>query len=142
MSDRERDVLASWHANADAWTRAVRSREIPSRVAVTDNAIVAAVAACSPRAVLDVGCGEGWLARALGEQGMQVTGVDAVAALVERARAAGGADYLCLDYAALGDHGFAIAFDAAVCNFSLFGDASVDALLQALQRHVRPGGYL
>ena len=142
MSDRERHVLASWHANADAWTRAVRERAIPSRVAVTDNAIVAAVQACAPRTLLDVGCGEGWLARALNEQGMQVTGVDAVAALVERARAAGGADCLCLDYAALAAHDFAIAFDAAVCNFSLFGDASVDALLVALQRHIRPGGYL
>jgi len=142
MSDRERHILTSWHANADAWTRAVRERAIPSRVAVTDNAIVAAVRACAPRAVLDVGCGEGWLARALGEQGMQVTGVDAVAALVEQARAAGGADYLSLDYAALAEHDFGRAFDAAVCNFSLFGDALVDALLQALHRHVRPGGHL
>lgn len=142
MSDSERHILASWHANADAWTRAVRARAIPSRVVVTDNAIVAAVQACAPRTVLDVGCGEGWLARALNEHGMQVTGIDAVAALVEQARAAGGADYYCLDYAALAGHDFGSAFDAAVCNFSLFGDASVDALLLALQRHVRPDGHL
>ena len=58
MTDRERHILASWHANADAWTRAVRERAIPSRVAVTDNAIVAAVRVCAPRTVLDVGCGE------------------------------------------------------------------------------------
>lgn len=142
MTDRERHILASWHANADAWARAVRERAIPSRVAVTDNAIVEAVVACAPRTVLDVGCGEGWLARALNEQGMQVTGVDAVAGLVEQARAAGGAEYFCLDYAALAEHDFASAFDAAVCNFSLFGDASVDALLLALQRHVPPDGHL
>lgn len=143
MSDRERHILASWHANADAWTRAVRQRAIPSRVAVTDNAIIEAVTACAPRTLLDVGCGEGWLARAMGEQGMQVTGVDAVAALVEQARVAGGGpDYLCLDYTALANHAFVCAFDAAVCNFSLFGDTSVDALLLTLQRHVRPGGHL
>lgn len=142
MSDRERHILSSWHANAGAWTRAVRERAIPSRVAVTDNAIIEAVEACTPRTVLDVGCGEGWLARALGALGMQVTGVDAVAALVEQARAAGGADYLCLDYAALAEHDFACAFDAAVCNFSLFGDASVEALLRALSKHVRPDGHL
>ena len=44
---------------------AVRGGRIASRVAATDRAIVEAVGALRPARVLDVGCGEGWLARRL-----------------------------------------------------------------------------
>ena len=36
--------------------------------------------------MLDIGCGEGWLARALEAEGIRVTGIDAVPGLIERAR--------------------------------------------------------
>ena len=85
-------LARSWEANADAWTAAVRGGAIASRRAGTDAAIVAACAAALPSldgaAVLDVGCGEGWLARALAAHGARVLGIDASAPLVEAARAA------------------------------------------------------
>ena len=58
-------LLASWDANAAAWTTAVREQRIPSRRAGTDAAIVQACLRTIAATVLDVGCGEGWLARAL-----------------------------------------------------------------------------
>ncbi|HSK40392.1 MAG TPA: hypothetical protein VK943_11555, partial [Arenibaculum sp.] len=65
--DRTAATLAdSWTANAGLWTQAVRSGAIASRRLATDDAVVRAVAARRPRRVLDLGCGEGWLARALG----------------------------------------------------------------------------
>ena len=64
----ESHILQSWTANAAAWTKAVRNREIESRVRATDAAVIAAVADQKPRTVLDLGCGEGWLAHALEQQ--------------------------------------------------------------------------
>src|SRR5690606_8793522 len=82
-------ILEAWRANAAPWTDAVRAGRIASRRQVTDRAIIDAVSAQRPHTVLDVGCGEGWLARALATRGMTVTGIDAVPALVEQARAGG-----------------------------------------------------
>jgi len=45
---------------------------------VTDRAILDAVLACRPRTVMDLGGGEGWLALALQQNGIEVTAVDAV----------------------------------------------------------------
>ena len=110
----EEQILRSWQVNASPWSRAIRSASIASRELVTNAAIMDAMAyvaadfgaaksgadksgaakfsaanmdgaSSGPLRVLDVGCGEGWLARALGAQGMRVTGIDAVPALVAAA---------------------------------------------------------
>jgi 2-polyprenyl-3-methyl-5-hydroxy-6-metoxy-1,4-benzoquinol methylase len=76
LSERDR-LRRSWVANAPAWVDAVRGQRIESRCLVTDAAIVEAVLDQQPSTVLDLGCGEGWLARALASHGIEVTGVDA-----------------------------------------------------------------
>jgi SAM-dependent methyltransferase len=136
-------LLASWSANAGAWTDAVRERRIASRRAVTDAAIVEAVLRHRPRHVLDVGCGEGWLCRALAGRVETVTGVDGAPELIARAQAAGGGDFRCVDYARLADAPEAAGsgFDLIACNFALLDDR-VEALLAALARIVAPGGRL
>ncbi len=133
-------ILEAWRANAAPWTDAVRAGRIASRRQVTDRAIIDAVSAQRPHTVLDVGCGEGWLARALATRGMTVTGIDAVPALVEQARAGGGGDFRVLDYTALDTLGS--RFDAAVCNFSLLGQQATDAVVRACGRLLEPGGVL
>ena len=62
-------LLALWQSNANAWTQAVRSASIESRRLATDQAVVDAVMRARPSRVLDVGCGEGWLTRALSTRG-------------------------------------------------------------------------
>lgn len=57
--------------NADKWTAVVRSGGVESRRLVTDQAIIEAVLAQKPQRVLDIGCGEGWLIRALGKEGVE-----------------------------------------------------------------------
>ncbi|PXV61345.1 Methyltransferase domain-containing protein [Dyella jiangningensis] len=138
----EARILDAWQANAPAWERAVREERIESRRLVTDQAIVDAVLARSPRTVIDVGCGEGWLARALAAQGVQVIGVDVVPALVESARAKGGGAFRVLSYEDIAAGALRERADIVVCNFSLLGGASVDALLAAVPGLLAPGGRL
>ncbi len=143
MTGEAERLRASWDRNAGAWTEAVRGGGIPSRRAGTDAAIVEAAARVPGRRVLDVGCGEGWLARALAARGREVVGTDGSAGLVERAREAGGGTFRVLGYdeieadpACLGG-----PFDAVVCNFALLGDRAAP-LLRALATALAPEGRL
>jgi len=142
VSDAEEAILRVWHDSAAPWARAVREGRIASRRQVTDAAVAAAVCAHSPRRVIDLGCGEGWLVRALAGQGIDVLGVDAVPALVDAARAAGGGRYRVMDYTAIAAGDLCERADVVVCNFSLLGDESVDALLRATPSLLSPAGVL
>lgn len=137
----EQAILSAWHDNARPWTRAVREGSIASRRLVTDAAIVAAVRSYSPRSVIDLGCGEGWLMRALAGEGIEVLGVDAVPELVAQAGAGAGRAVL-LDYPAIAAGALAERADVVVCNFSLIGEASVAAVLGAVPTLLQPGGVL
>lgn len=155
-------LQASWETNAASWTRAVREGRIPSRRAGTDDAIVAvagrlldararaAPAERTPR-VLDVGCGEGWLSRALAARGAEVLGVDGSEPLIEAAAAhdvpadpaAAAPSFGVATYDELERRGDVAAgpFDLVVCNFALLGDP-VAPLLAALARRLAPNGRL
>ncbi|HEX8318026.1 class I SAM-dependent methyltransferase [Longimicrobium sp.] len=140
---REDALVRSWSHNAEAWTRTVREGGIESRRLVTDVAIVRTVLERRPERVLDLGCGEGWLARALAEQGIGVVGIDVSPELVDAARRAGGGEFHALAYDALAaDPALAGGeYDAVVCNFALLDEHPVP-LLSALRRVLHPGGAL
>ena len=140
--DPERRIEQSWRENAAAWTEAVRQGRIPSRRAGTDAAILAAIRQAAPRSVLDVGCGEGWLARALAAEGARVVGIDAAPELIAAARALGGA-FETLRYEALGAAATILGapFDAAVCNFSLLGE-DIATVLRGIRALLRRNGVL
>ena len=63
-SSNDRKIIDSWHRNAAPWSLAIREDQIESRTLVTNQAIVDAIVSRSARTLLDIGCGEGWLARA------------------------------------------------------------------------------
>lgn len=114
-------IHPTWVANAAVWTTAVRSGAIASRRLATDGAIVAAATALAPASVLDLGCGEGWLARALGARGIAVTGIDGSAPLIAAAERDGGGRFLTVSYAEFtGDPARAGSrFDLTIANFAL-----------------------
>jgi 2-polyprenyl-3-methyl-5-hydroxy-6-metoxy-1,4-benzoquinol methylase len=133
-------LTRGWRTHSAAWTEAVRTSRIASRVAVTDAALITAILELRPARVLDLGCGEGWLARRLAPQGIAVTGIDAAPELIAAAQAAGGGDFRVADYGELpSDLG---RFDLAVSNFALLGREPVERLLTALPEFLEPGAAL
>lgn len=122
------------------WTTAVRERQIESRRLVTDQAIVNAVLDRSPRSVLDLGCGEGWLARALTASGIEVIGIDAIPALIEQAQQAGAGDFRVMSYEDVAAGRLKLSVDAVVCNFALLGDESVAGLFGVVRSLLKPHG--
>jgi 2-polyprenyl-3-methyl-5-hydroxy-6-metoxy-1,4-benzoquinol methylase len=136
-------IRRSWDANAAAWAQVVREGSIASRRAGTDAAILAACLQQRPRRLLDVGCGEGWLARALTAEGIEVVGIDCSAALIEAARTAGGGNYFVAEYESLIQDPKSAPgpFDAVVCNYSLFSEP-LSPLLAALAKRLSPQGRL
>jgi len=140
---RELEIIKSWYSNAQAWSNAIRTASIASRKLVTNQAIIDAVASIAPRRILDMGCGEGWLARALSTLGMNVIGVDIVPDLIARAGALGGGEFHVRDYASIANQQLRLGpFDAVVCNFSLLGEQSVESLIAALPSYLNDPGYL
>ncbi|CAG8872456.1 class I SAM-dependent methyltransferase [Pseudomonas fluorescens] len=143
MSAPETALLDSWHHNARAWIDAIRSGTIESRQKVTDQAILLAVLGRQPERVLDLGCGEGWLLRALADRGIEAVGVDGDATLVEAARAAGAAPVHLASYEQLAEAEVDIGRDYnLICaNFALLHQ-DIIPLLAAMNTLLAPGGAL
>lgn len=143
MSEREPEghILESWRANATPWTQAIREQQIESRRLVTNQAIIDAVARRAPRTALDIGCGEGWLARAMADRGIVTIGVDAIPALIDAARRAGPGDFRVATYDAIAHGALAgIRVDVAIANFALLGAESAERLVAAVPELLAPAG--
>jgi RluA family pseudouridine synthase len=95
--------------------------------------------------VLDLGCGQGALARALAPQGVLVVGVDASPRLIDLARkrcarAAPAARFVVGDARALDGLDRGPAFDAAACVLSLANIEPVEPVIAGAARRLRQGG--
>jgi len=139
----DRDLARSWDRNAANWTRVVRDGLIPSRRAGSDAAILDAIAERTPKRLLDIGCGEGWLIRAAAARtGCTSVGIDGAAALIAAARAADPANaYHVLAYHGLATAGVGTGFDVIVFNYALFAD-EIAPVLRAAARRLAPGGAI
>lgn len=150
----ELEIANCWKKNAQAWRQAIAGDQISSRIAVTNAAIIEAAIAEAPGRLLDLGCGEGWLCRALiarkptqaALSNLEIVGVDASAELLEIARGLSPAaeiSYLQADYQALlAAFENQARFETIVCNFSLLGEASVSAVFAAVPQLLSQTGRL
>jgi 2-polyprenyl-3-methyl-5-hydroxy-6-metoxy-1,4-benzoquinol methylase len=144
MSDlNDSRILHSWSANASPWTKAVRDDQIESRVLVTNAAIIEIVSDLRPKTVLDIGCGEGWLCRALADRDVDTVGVDAIPELVEKAAGAHPTGrYLVATYEEINSGALDVKVDVAVANFALIGGETVDELIATVPRLLNDDGAL
>ncbi len=136
----DQKIIDSWRKNAFPWITALENEEIASRVNVTNQAIINAVLIESPKKVLDIGCGEGWLIRRLQDHGIVGIGIDIVPELIEYARRKEKGQFLILAYEDLSFASIGQTFEVIVCNFSLLGKESVEHIFQQAYQLLDEGG--
>ncbi|MEP6747090.1 MAG: class I SAM-dependent methyltransferase [Bacteroidota bacterium] len=137
-------IIESWFANADNWIAVIDNAEIESRKLCTNQAVIQSILSYPVNTILDIGCGEGWLAGTLRSYGKLSYGVDVVPALIENAIQKDGNFYQLASYASLAK-GIQLAigsFDAAVMNFSLLDKNDSENLLKSLRRYVTTDGFV
>ena len=142
--NKEQKIIDSWNANAANWIEIIGNNGIESRRLVTNQAIVDIVVNCNPASVLDVGCGEGWLAKELQDKGIAMTGVDVIPELIEKAKQKVKGDFIVAAYDDIVSEKivFSKLFDAIVINFALIAKESTENLLASIPRYLAPGGKL
>ena len=93
--------------------------------------------------MLDLGCGEGWLLRALAGRGIQAVGVDGDATLVASARTTGSSPVHLASYEALVQAKVDVGsdYDLICANFALLHQ-DIIPLLTAMKALLAPGGAL
>ena len=137
----DKDIIESWLQNAKPWVHTIRNHKIESRSLITNKAIVDTLLEKKPLKVLDIGCGEGWLARALNNFGIFVHGIDVVPHLVDEANKKGGGKFQIMSYEDLSKDSIHEKFDIAVCNFSLLGNESVTKIFQRVSNLLNENSY-
>jgi len=139
MQPSEPSLREAWDAKADEWVRWARSRELDHAFWRMNLPTMLSLMPPPAGLVVDVGCGEGRVARALKERGYRVVGVEGSAALARAARDA-DPDFVVevADAAAMpfpDDH-----FDLAVASLSLMNMDDLPAVIGEIARVLRPGG--
>ncbi|MDH5356496.1 MAG: class I SAM-dependent methyltransferase [Gammaproteobacteria bacterium] len=141
MTYSDKNIVDSWLDNAKPWVTAIRENEIESRIQITNKAIIETILQKSPKTVLDIGCGEGWLARELNKTGINVLGIDAIPELVASATEEGGGIFKVISYDDLIEGAIKEKFDIIVCNFSLLGKESVNAIFKYISCMLNNNGF-
>src|SRR6267154_6547603 len=132
-----------WDANASFWVQIIREHRDKYRNELTDPAMLKAIGEPAGLAVLDAGCGEGYLSRILASNGATVTGVDSSARLIEAARTQNPADALpvSFDVGSVDELPYQDStFDLVVCNHLINDLYDPSKPISEFARVLRSGG--
>jgi len=134
-------ISGHWDDNAEFWVRIIREHRDRYRTELTNAAVLSTVERCEGLDVLDVGCGEGYMAREFARRGARhVQGIDKSAGLIAAAQSAqipatsfteGDAGDLPFDSA---------SFDLVLANHVLNDLQDINAPISEFARVLRPGG--
>jgi ubiquinone/menaquinone biosynthesis C-methylase UbiE len=112
--------------------------------ALIDPALLRALGDVAGQRVLDFACGNGYIARRLAHLGAKVTGVDASAPIIDRARGREEREPLGITYHVADAADVAMleaqTFDAAVCNMGLMDIEDAAGAIREVSRVLRPRG--
>lgn len=145
MSTRAPSISDPWEANASFWIQIIREGRDRYRTELTDPAVMDAIGSAGDRTILDAGCGEGYLSRALAKAGATVTGIDLSAPLIVAAKAAVPADGMPVrfDVGSLYDLPYKDnGFDVVVCNHAINDLREPGTAIREFARVLRPAGRL
>jgi 2-polyprenyl-3-methyl-5-hydroxy-6-metoxy-1,4-benzoquinol methylase len=109
---------------------------------ISYQAIIDVIIKLSPNKVLDIGCGEGWLAKELVKNNIFVMGIDAIPSLIEHVKNSCEAMFDVCTYENLSSYQFNQLFDCVVFNFSLIGKESTEIVIKTAQEILAPNGHL
>ncbi len=131
----ENEIINSWQKNAVEWARIIDSGEIASRE-FTNKAIVNTIANITAVKILDIGCGEGWLTRAMNLIGKKAVGIDAIEKLLDIARTKGSETYYQMSYEdIIKEIPIPEApYDAVVFNFCIYQEVGLVNLLKQIKK--------
>lgn len=134
-----------WDANASFWVQIIREHRDKYRNELTDPAMLRAIGQPEGLAVLDAGCGEGYLSRILARQGATVSGIDSSARLIEAARTGSAKEGLPTSFSvgSVSDLPYTDdAFDLVVCNHLMNDLYDPARPIHEFGRVLRRGGRL
>lgn len=134
-----------WDHAAEAWDRMLATGNDPYRTEFFGPAQVARCGDVAGRAVLDLGCGTGYLARELARRGAAVTAVDLSPRMIERARAnedevTARIDYRVMDAQEVGSSLPPASFDLVTACVSLQDMPEPRRALAGAHAVLGPGG--
>lgn len=144
MLDQVKD---SWARATPSWCTFVRDQHDIHRERVHGPALLEACGDVRGRRVLDLGCGEGWCSRALGERGATVVGIDVCESMIEAALAHPlqphwPIDYRVMDACHVDRHQWPQPFDLIAACMSLHDMPDPGQALKAARRVLAPDGLL
>lgn len=144
MKKSETDIIKSWQKNGSQWIRTIEDDLIQSRKYATNMAIIKAIVEIAPAAVLDVGCGEGWLCRSLSAREIKCTGIDGVQDLIDYANEKGGGEFIRATYEDIveGKVNLHSKYDLIAFNFSLFGATNTIDILNSIKSNLKENGHI
>lgn len=138
--------VVDWGEIADYWDEKQGDEGDLWHRALIDPAVFRVIGEVAGRRVMDLACGNGYLARRLARMGAQVVGVDRSASIIARARERErreplGVAYAVADATSLrgveGD-----SFDMVLCNMALMDMPDAEGALREAARVLRSGGRL
>jgi len=139
------DHIDTYAGNAGFWVTIIREQLDRYRIELTDPAVLAAVGDCAGHRILDGGCGEGYMSRALAARGATVTGLDISDSLIDTARSHELTAKLDVTYYVASLEKIPEAdctFDVAVCNHVISDVVDPRGAFKELGRIIKPGGRL